>query len=98
MLERHSPEISHVRVDSAGRIVVPSGLRHQLGIKPGSDLILSADADGIHLQTFDQAVRTAQQALAPYRIPGKSVVDELIRERRAEAKKDRQPPKRPPRA
>jgi AbrB family looped-hinge helix DNA binding protein len=98
MMERHPPEFSHVRVDSAGRIVVPSELRHQLGIEPGCDLIISADADGIHLQTFTQAVRAAQEALAPYRIAGKSVVDDLIRERRAEAKKERRPPKRPPRA
>lgn len=99
MPEPHPPESSRVRVDSAGRIVVPSELRHQLGIEPGCDLILVADAEGIHLQTFAQAVRVAQEALAPYRIKGHSVVDELIRERRAEAKKERQPPKkRPPRA
>ena len=67
-------------VDSAGRILVPSELRHQFGIEPGCDLILSADAAGIHLQTFAQAVRAAQEALAPYGISGKSVVDELIGE------------------
>jgi hypothetical protein len=68
---------------------VPSELRQRLGIEPGCELILSADDQGLHLQTFAQAVRAAQEALAPYRVPGVSVVDELIRERRAEAKKDR---------
>lgn len=97
MQEPHPPESSRVRVDSAGRIVVPSELRHQLGIEPGCDLILFADPEGIHLQTFTQAVRAAQEALAPYRVTGKSVVDELLRERRAEAKRERQS-KRTPRA
>ena len=35
-----------------------------------------------------EAVRTAQEAVAPYRIAGVSVVDELIRERRAEAARE----------
>jgi len=98
MQESLPPEVSRVRVDMAGRVVVPSELRQRLGIEPGCDLFLSADDQGIHLHTQDQAIRAAQEALAPYRIPGDSVVDELIRERRAEAKKDRHKPKRPPHA
>ncbi len=95
MLEHHPPETSRVRVDSAGRVVVPAELRQEFGIEPGCDLFISADARGVHLQTFAQAVRAAQEALAPYRIPNVSVVDELIAERRAEARQEGQPPKRP---
>jgi AbrB family looped-hinge helix DNA binding protein len=96
MPEPHPPETSRVRVDSAGRVVVPSELRQQFGIEPGCDLFISADVHGLHLQTFAQALRAAQEALAPYRVAGASVVDELIRERRAEAKQERPSPKRPP--
>ncbi len=85
MSETHTIFSSRVRVDSAGRIVIPADLRDQLGIEPGHDLILSGDDHGIHLQTFDQAVRAAQAAFAPFRVPGVSVVDELIRDRREEA-------------
>jgi AbrB family looped-hinge helix DNA binding protein len=88
MEQTHSPEFSRVRVDSAGRVVAPADLRQQLGIASGDELILSADKQGIHLQTFAQAVQAAQEALAPYRIPGVSIVDELIRERREEAKRE----------
>jgi AbrB family looped-hinge helix DNA binding protein len=98
MQEPHPPETSRVRVDTAGRVVVPSELRHRLGITPGCDLILSADEQGIHLQTFAQAIHAAQESLAPYRVASSNVVDELIRERRAEARKDRPPTKKPPRA
>jgi AbrB family looped-hinge helix DNA binding protein len=98
MHEPHSPETSRVRVDTAGRVVVPAELRQQLGINPGCDLILSADEQGIHLQTFAQAIHAAQQALAPYRVADSSVTDELIRERRAEARKNQPPTKKPPRA
>jgi bifunctional DNA-binding transcriptional regulator/antitoxin component of YhaV-PrlF toxin-antitoxin module len=68
--------------------VVPSELRQKLGIKTGSDLLLSVDAQGIHLQTFEQAVKAVQHAFAPYRVSGESVVDELIREREAEARRE----------
>ena len=98
MQEPHPPETSRVRVDKEGRVVVPAELRHQLGITPGCDLILSADEQGIHLHTFAQAIHAAQQSLAPYRVAGSSITDELISERRAEAKKDRTPNTKPPRA
>jgi hypothetical protein len=62
--------------------------RCQSSVKPGSELILSADELGIHLQTFDQAVRAAQEMMAPYRVAGRSIVDELIADRRAEARRE----------
>jgi AbrB family looped-hinge helix DNA binding protein len=77
-----------VRVDTAGRVVIPAELRQKLGIEPGQELTLAEDDLGIHLQTFAQAVHAAQEAFAPYRIPGQSIVDELIVERREEARRE----------
>jgi AbrB family looped-hinge helix DNA binding protein len=88
MPEPQESQVSRVRVDSAGRIVIPADLRQSLGIKPGQDLILSGDGRGIHLQTFLQAAKAAQDAFAPYRPEGVSVVDELIRERQEEARRE----------
>jgi AbrB family looped-hinge helix DNA binding protein len=88
MLNSQTPEFTRVRVDTAGRITIPAELRHKLGIEPGQELALAEDAQGIHLQTFAQGVRAAQDAFAPYRISGQSVVDELIRERRDEASRE----------
>ena len=86
--ESHSSSFSRVRVDSAGRVVIPGAVRRHLGIEPGEDLILSEDESGIRLQTFEQAVKAAREAFAPYRVPGVSVVDDLIREREEEARRD----------
>ena len=88
MTESHLSHFSRVRVDSAGRIVIPAEVRQHIGIEPGEDLILSEDGHGIRLQTFGQAVKAAQDAFAPYRVPGVSVVDELIREREEEARRE----------
>ncbi len=96
MPQPRPPEFCRVRVDSAGRVVVPADVRHRLGIAAGDALIVSADNQGIHLQTFAQAVRAAQEALAAYRVHGESVVDELIRDRRQEARREYGPSGHPP--
>jgi AbrB family looped-hinge helix DNA binding protein len=88
MLNTQPPESTRVRVDAVGRVTIPAELRHKLGIEPGQELILAENGQGIHLQTFAQAVHAAQEAFAPYRIPGQSVVDELIHERREEAQRE----------
>ena len=88
MLEPQEAHFTRVRVDSAGRVVIPAEAREHFGIVPGQDLILSEDARGIHLNTFEQAVAAAQEAFAPYRVPGVSVVDELISERAEEARRE----------
>jgi AbrB family looped-hinge helix DNA binding protein len=77
-----------VHVDTAGHVVIPAELRHKLGIKEGDELTFSETPGGIRLQTLDQAARAAQNAFSPYRIPGHSVVDEVIRERRDEARRE----------
>jgi AbrB family looped-hinge helix DNA binding protein len=88
MLNVTPTNVTKVRVDTAGRVVIPAELRQKLGIEPGQELTLAEDALGIHLQTYAQAVHAAQEAFAPYRIPGHSVVDELIGERREEARRE----------
>jgi AbrB family looped-hinge helix DNA binding protein len=85
MQESHQREPARVRVDSAGRVSIPAALRQKLGIESGEDLILSEDDRGIHLQTFEQVVKAVQEMFAGYRVPGVSVVDDLIREREEEA-------------
>jgi AbrB family looped-hinge helix DNA binding protein len=88
MLNSQPPESTHVRVDAAGRVTIPAGLRQKLGIETGEKLILRQDEHGIHLQTFAQAVQDVQEVFAPYQVPGVSVVDELIREREEESRRE----------
>jgi AbrB family looped-hinge helix DNA binding protein len=79
---------SRVKVDSAGRIVIPSDLRAKLGIEPGQELILHEETDALRLQTFHQALARAQSFFSKFARPGESIVDELIRDRREEAAKE----------
>ena len=74
-----------VRIDAAGRIVVPAGFRKSLGIGPGEELLMSLDDGFVRLQTIDAALERVRVIARRRRRNDASVVDEFIAERRAEA-------------
>jgi AbrB family looped-hinge helix DNA binding protein len=68
-----------------GRVVIPQKIREAEGLNPGDKLILFRDENGMTLMTRDQL---EQKVWANIKDPGKSLVDELIADRRAEAQRD----------
>lgn len=83
-----SHETFRARIDPAGRVLIPASSRQRLGIGQGDEVIVEIDDRGIHITTERQALKDAQDYLAQFVQPGESVVDELIRERRAEAARE----------
>ena len=79
----HGPR--RVRLDAAGRIVVPAGFRKSLGIDAGQELLMSMDDGFVRLQTIDAALERVRAIARRRRRSGASVVDEFIAERRTEA-------------
>ncbi|MEZ5363680.1 MAG: AbrB/MazE/SpoVT family DNA-binding domain-containing protein [Bryobacterales bacterium] len=78
-----------VRVAAGGRIVIPAHLRKKLGIEEGDKIVLSLEEDTIQMLSQKQALRRAQDRIAKHVRPGVSLADELIRERRQEARERR---------
>ena len=77
-----------VRLDKAGRLVVPVAIRKALGIRDEAVLIIQVENGSIKLQTIRSALEQVRAIAARY--PNKaSAVDELIAERRTEAAKER---------
>jgi AbrB family transcriptional regulator (stage V sporulation protein T) len=74
-----------VRIAAGGRIVIPAEVRQELGVSEGDELLLTRSEHGIRVTTVDQVVREAQAYFRQFKRPGESVIDELIREREAEA-------------
>ena len=74
-----------VRVDPAGRVVVPAGFRKALGIRNGQELLMSLDDGFVRLQTIDAALERVREIARKKRTGRTSVVDEFIAERPAEA-------------
>ena len=75
-----------VKLGDNGRIVIPVDVRRDLGIKAGDYLILEKDEVGYRLTTQERRLKEARRSLRRYIKPGKSMVDELIAERREAAK------------
>jgi len=67
-----------------GRLVIPAEIRAALGLGPGDRLHLEVDGDRIVLRRPEAAVAELR-ALAAALPPGRSLVDELLAERRAAA-------------
>jgi AbrB family looped-hinge helix DNA binding protein len=78
-----------VVVGDRGRVVLPSGVRTELGLEPGSRLLLSTEKDGsLRLRPYRSVADQSRGMLAGLQPNGKSMVDELLAERRLEAEQE----------
>ncbi len=84
---------SAAKMDSAGRLMVPSQVRKELGLTPGAELILRVEDGGLRIETRHAALRRAQAYLRQFRNPGESAVDDLLKERRKEVRRENAGPK-----
>ena len=74
-------------VTSKGQVTIPKPVRDRLNIKDGDPIALILEKDGtITLKTRDVAIRSLRGMLKHLAIPGRLASDELIAERRREAK------------
>lgn len=76
-----------VRVNEQGRVVIPSELRALAGIKPGSDVVLEACDGEVRIRSVDAAVKRIQEKYSRL-AKGRKVVEELLADRREEAKRE----------
>jgi bifunctional DNA-binding transcriptional regulator/antitoxin component of YhaV-PrlF toxin-antitoxin module len=78
-------EVTKVRLSEGGWIVIPAEYRRQLGLDVGDDVLLQLDGQELRLFSRRQGIRRAQELVRRAIPPGRSLVDELIAERRREA-------------
>lgn len=73
------------KVTEGGRIVIPASMRKAMGIKVGNNVTLVLNELGLHVSTREAALKRIDDLMKDKIDPKRSVVDELIRERREEA-------------
>src|SRR5437899_3264124 len=76
------------RLNENGRLVIPASFRKALGINPGDEVVLRLEDDELRITTLKHRIARAQRLVRKYVKPGVSLVDELIAERREEARKE----------
>lgn len=77
------------RINENGRIVIPAEIRQKLGLKPGDTVLMKLDTDGVlRIESHMARIRMIQDELKKYAKPGVLMSDELIAERREEARRE----------
>jgi AbrB family looped-hinge helix DNA binding protein len=79
---------AQARVTANGRMVIPASFRRALGVKSGDTLILRLEDNELRITTFRQRLAKAQELVSKLNIKSKSLADELIAERRKEARRE----------
>ena len=79
----------HAKLIKGGKIVIPAALRREFGFKDGDTLVFESVGGRLVLKTYAQVVRDVQaefKAMLP--AGSRSMIDELLAERRAEAARE----------
>jgi AbrB family looped-hinge helix DNA binding protein len=76
------------KIHEGGRLVIPASYRKALGLKPGDEVLLILEDNEIRLVSPRQAVAQAQDLVRRYVSRERILSDELIHERREEARYD----------
>jgi AbrB family looped-hinge helix DNA binding protein len=80
--------MSRLRVAAGGRIVIPVDVRHRLGLEIGTDLVLTVEDDHATIMNARAARRRAQERVRRYISPDVSLSEELMAERKKEARRE----------
>lgn len=73
-----------VRVGPQGRIVIPAAVREELGLDVGDELSTRVEDGRLVLERREDVARRLRERYAAI-VPGRSLSEELIAERREEA-------------
>lgn len=76
------------RIDGQGRIVIPAAIRHALKMEPGDPVAVRIVDGEIRITTRRAALERARAVVMAATQGRRSLVDELISERRAEAARE----------
>lgn len=76
------------KLAEGGRLVVPVAFRKEMGIEPGDQVFMEVVDGQLHVWSQKQAIARAQAQLRQLTGGKRSLVDELLAERRAEAERD----------
>ncbi len=77
-----------VKLGKGGRVVIPVGLRRQMGVAVGDELVLRYRDGHLEILTARQAVHAAQELVKRYTGGKRNLAQELIAERRRDAKSE----------
>jgi len=83
-----TPQTYHLKVDSSGRILLPSDARARHRIANGDTVVVTDDNAGLRIKTLDEVIAEAQAYFARLVPRGVLLSDEVNEDRRSEIERD----------
>lgn len=80
--------VTHTTIGPGRRVVIPAAICQEVGLRPGSPVVIEATGAGVVLRLLDDVVREVRAFFADAAPADTLMSDELIRERRAEAEQE----------
>ena len=80
--------VSVTKIDKNGRVFIPADYRRELGLKPGDRVVVQLHEGELKVVPHAEALRRVRELVARYVPSDRSLADELIAERRAEAARE----------
>lgn len=79
-------EVRFIPVADNGRMNLPADVRRKLGIRSGGKVVLEETKNGYRLTGSAERAARIKKLMQPY-LSGKSMADELVKERRNEGRR-----------
>jgi AbrB family looped-hinge helix DNA binding protein len=76
------------RLNDNGRIVIPAKIRKSMGLKPGDVIVMSLEDGILRIESHLARIRRIQEEFKKFATPGTLASDELIADRREEARRE----------
>jgi AbrB family looped-hinge helix DNA binding protein len=76
------------RLNENGRVVIPAEIRRKLGLSAGDTLVFSVEGEVLKVESHRARIRRIQESMRQFIPPGRCLSDELIAERREEARRE----------
>lgn len=80
--------VIHTKLSEGRRVAIPAELCREYGLEPGAAVVLEPSASGIIVRPLEAVIHEVQAFFADAAPPEVSLSDELIRDRRDEAKRE----------
>jgi len=84
----HNVISAKTRLNDNGRIVIPAAIRQEMGFAPGDTLLMDVEDGVLRIESYPARIRRIQREIAPFAKPRILASDELIAERREEARRE----------
>jgi antitoxin PrlF len=76
------------RINENGRVVIPAVIRRQMGLQAGDAVVMEVQDGVLRIEPHRARIRRIQESLGRLIPPGRCLSDELIADRREEARRE----------